>query len=335
MLTSIPFFGLFAISFTIERRRLINGVLLMIGLFLFLVGLLFELLEVPAVEAVLGGGAVLGAIFVLVTMVLLPVFLVINGIFMLRRERLRLGNLLSLLAGLGLLAFGPVVTLVGKGFVPRPLEVVIVCVGIVVGYLCLAFSCYVLYSVVYGRVPHRAGVDFVVVLGSRLIGSTVPPLLASRLDRARKTYESEQAKQADGTPMIVTSGGQGGDEAVPEARAMADYLLAAGVPDDRLLVEDRSTTTRENLLYSKEIMAGRDRDYRCVLVTNNFHAFRTALLARKLGVNGQVIGSRTAWYYLPSATIREFIGILRDNLPVNAAICVVLAVAYPAALLFG
>ena len=89
MLTSIPFFGLFAISFAIERRRLFNGVLLMIGLFLFLVGLLFELIELPAVEAVVDGGAVLAAVFLLTTMVLLPVFLVIDGIVILRRERRR------------------------------------------------------------------------------------------------------------------------------------------------------------------------------------------------------------------------------------------------------
>jgi uncharacterized SAM-binding protein YcdF (DUF218 family) len=323
MVTSIPFFGLFVVGFVTERRRLLNGVPLLIGLFLFLVGLLFELIEVPAIDAVLGGGVVVAAGFLFFVLVLLPGFLIANGILMWRRERRRLGNLLSLLAGLGLLGFTPVVTLVGKGLLPRPVEVVIGASALVFCYLCLAFTCYLLYSIVYGRVPPRPGVGFVVVLGSRLVGSAVPPLLASRLDRARTAYVAEERH-----PVVITSGGQGADEDVPEARAMADYLISAGIPADRVLMEDRSTTTRQNLTYSKEIMRTHDPDYRCVLVTNNFHAFRTALLARRLGVNGQVLGSRTALYYLPSATIREFIGILRDNWKVNAIICALLVAAY-------
>ncbi len=57
------------------------------------------------------------------------------------------------------------------------------------------------------------------------------------------------------------------------------------------------------------------------MVTNNFHTLRTALMARRLKVNGQVIGSHTALYYLPSATIREFAGFLRDHRISNGIFC--------------
>ncbi|MFI5647976.1 hypothetical protein ACIA8Q_25575, partial [Kitasatospora sp. NPDC051705] len=65
--------------------------------------------------------------------------------------------------------------------------------------------------------------------------------------------------------------------------------------------------------------------YHCVVVTNNFHAFRAALTARKTGVNGHVFGSPTAAYYWPSATIREFAAVFLAHKLVNFGICGLLA----------
>jgi len=120
---------------------------------------------------------------------------------------------------------------------------------------------------------------------------------------------------------VVTSGGQGPDEDLPESHAMAGYLVENGVPRERILLEDRSRTTFENLTFSAEIMKERKADYRCTVVTNNFHVLRAALIARRAKVNGQVIGSPTAWYFWPSATIREFVAILVDHKIKNLVIC--------------
>lgn len=329
LVTSAAFFLAFAISFMIERRRLVNGVLLMIALFCLFIGLLFELMKIPAIDDAITSYLVT-ILIAFAILVLLPGFLVVNGLLMLRREGLRFGNLLSLLAGLGIFAFVPLMILIGK-LRNEALEVAFVSVSIVLVYLSLAFVCFLLSSIAYASAPRRVRADFIVVLGSRLIRSAVPPLLASRLNRARKIFDAETAK--GGEPMIITSGGQGGDEEMPEARAMADYLIEAGAPADRILIEDRSTTTEENLRYSKEIMADRQPSHRCLVVTNNFHAFRTALLTRRLRVDGQVIGSRTALYYVPSATIREFVGVLRDHWKLNATVCVLLAAISPVLLL--
>ncbi|RJQ77453.1 YdcF family protein [Amycolatopsis panacis] len=325
VLVSVPFFLAFVILFRLERRRLINGVPLVLGLLLLGMGVTSMLQDIPGMHEVINGTTA-GIAVLLVVFLVLPLFLVCNGFLMLRREGRRLGNLLSLLAGLALFAFAPLLISVGKGANPVWLETTITAVGVPIGYLSGLFTVYVLYSLVYGLVPHRTGVDFIVVHGSRLIRAKVPPLLASRLDRARRVYDSENAR--GGRPILITSGGQGPDEELAEARAMADYLLEAGVPQDRVLLEDRSTTTEQNLRYSKEIMAGLKPDYRSVLVTNNFHAFRTALISRRARVNGQVLGSHTAWYYLPSATIREFVGILRDYAILNGVIIVALVATY-------
>lgn len=101
---------------------------------------------------------------------------------------------------------------------------------------------------------------------------------------------------------------------------MADYLVEHGVPADQVLREDRSTSTFENLTFSNEIMAAQNPDYRCLIVTNNYHAMRAAFTARKAKVNGQVLGSPTAAYFWPSATIREFLAILADHKWINGII---------------
>ncbi|MFD8500968.1 YdcF family protein [Amycolatopsis sp. NPDC059657] len=324
IVTSIPFLLAFALCFAAERRRLVNGVLLLIGLLLLTFGLLDVLSRLPGGHDLVA--TLVPAVFMLTLFGALPAFLLANGMLMFRREGRRLGNLLSLLAGLAIPVCMMATLAVGKQLVPGWVAKVITTAGIVVGYLSLAFVTYLLYSVVYVHVRRRSTVDYIVVHGSRLIRSKVPPLLASRLDRARRIFDEQTANGT--SPMIITSGGQGGDEELPEARAMADYLIEAGVPADHILLEDRSTTTRENLIFSKEIMTARDPRYRSVLVTNNFHAFRTALLAREIKLNGEVVGSRTAWYYIPSASIREFAAILRDHWIFNAVVVAALVLAY-------
>ncbi|WP_045563682.1 YdcF family protein, partial [Streptomyces sp. FxanaA7] len=198
-------------------------------------------------------------------------------------------------------------------------------VGFVLGYVSLLFVCFLLYSFVYGRIPHRHSVDFVVVLGSGLIGgSRVPPLLAGRLNRGRAAFDAERAKGQE--TMLLTSGGQGPDEDLPEARAMADYLIASGVPADRIIIEDKSRTTQENLRFSKALMQDRKTDYRALVVTNNFHVMRAAQVARKEKVEAQVIGAPTARYFWPSATIREFMAVFLSHRVLNFTICALLAV---------
>jgi uncharacterized SAM-binding protein YcdF (DUF218 family) len=133
--------------------------------------------------------------------------------------------------------------------------------------------------------------------------------------------------------VLIVSGGQGGDERMPEAEAMAAYLAGRGFPAGSLAREDRSRTTEENLAFSKVIMdAARPagpagRGPRCVIVTSSYHVFRTAIIARKAGIRGQVTGARTAGYYWPSAMLREFAAVFLRYRVVNIGICCLLALA--------
>jgi uncharacterized SAM-binding protein YcdF (DUF218 family) len=242
---------------------------------------------------------------------------------MLRKEGRTAANLLSLACGVGII--GLVLLLVVAVVARRHALVALAAAAVlVVCYLAFLFFCYLTYGFVYRRMPIRRAADFVVVLGAGLIGGQrVSPLLASRLERGRSVYES---LDRDNGPMLIVSGGKGSDERLSEAEAMANYLVESGFPSDRILKEDRSRTTEENLLYSAALMReARPDGYRCVVVTNDFHSYRAALIARDLGVPAQVAGSPTAAYFLPSATIREFIAVFVRYWKVNLPICAFLA----------
>ena len=113
---------------------------------------------------------------------------------------------------------------------------------------------------------------------------------------------------------------------------MRDYLLDKGVPGDAILMEDKSTTTWENLRYSLAVInadwatgPSDDRtstandgmpagDFTTAVVTSDFHVFRCAEYAHNLGIKADGIGSHTKGWYWPTAFIREFIAITKAHL---------------------
>ncbi|MFE2106607.1 YdcF family protein [Kitasatospora sp. NPDC059463] len=309
--------------FRADRRRLGNGVLLGSCTLLLLLGALVELGRFPHPL----GRAVTSGVVVAVPLSAAAVagFLLLNGVRTVRREGARPANLLALLAGsavLGALGLLAATAVTENG----PFRALATAVLLVAGYLSFLLACFVGYAVLYHRVVARRTVDFVVVLGAGLTdGSTVPPLLAARLERALALFRRQAARGR--APVLLVSGGKGSDERVPEAEAMADYLMARGVPDGLVVQERSSTNTRENLEFSRALMERLRPGYRCVIVTNDFHALRAAITARRAGVRGEAVGAPTAAYYRPGAALREFAAVLTTYPATNLAVCAVLVAA--------
>ncbi|MEV0254133.1 YdcF family protein [Streptomyces sp. NPDC050732] len=300
-----------------ERRRFGNAVLLGLAALCGLAAWMYELVSSGSTSGrvVAASLLALGGLGILVLVCLL----FLNGLRMVRREGRSPTNLLSLMGALCIVAVVALVVTAAVLRTPVMIGVGVAALGIAC-YISFLFLSFVVYAFLYGRLRIRRKAGFVVVLGSGLIGgSTVPPLLASRLVRAQEVHAL--LSKRGGAPVLITSGGQGPDEDVPESHAMADFLTERGFPADLIEREDRSTTTEENLRFSKAIMEKSDPDYRCVVVTNNYHAFRAALTARRLGVRGQVVGSTTAAYFWPNATIREFAAVLVAYKRTNLAMC--------------
>ena len=120
----------------------------------------------------------------------------------------------------------------------------------------------------------------IVVLGAGLNGNEVSGTLRRRLDAALAF-----AGQNPDLPIVVT-GGQGQGELRTEASAMKEYLINKGVPADRILLEDKSTSTRENFLFAQRVLAenGYENIREVAFVTNRFHCYRASLIARRTGL---------------------------------------------------
>ena len=156
------------------------------------------------------------------------------------------------------------------------------------------------------------GLDYIVVLGARVNGSTPSGALRNRIQVAAEYLA------ANPEAIAVLSGGQGADEDLSEARCMYDHLVAAGVNPARLILEDRSTDTSENLRFSRVLIP---ENASVGLVTNNFHIFRALALARGLGWQGvQGIPVATTAFSIPHHYMREFVGVVYDGLRGNLAL---------------
>lgn len=249
--------------------------------------------------------------------VVLAGFLIANGVTMLRREGRSLGNLLSLVAGLALLAL-PVAAFA----LVLTLNTVAIGVAALMFLLCsyfgVVFVVFLSYAAVYGKMRHSITPSAVVILGSQIINGKVPPLLRSRLDKGLEVYREVPSESA---PLLIPSGGQGADESRSEGAAMAEYLVHAGAPDAHVAAEERAVNTAQNLQFSAAVARDHGRTGPLVVVTNNYHVLRAALLSRKLGIDAQVVGSPTAGYFLPSAFLREFVAILQEHKRLHALMC--------------
>lgn len=146
--------------------------------------------------------------------------------------------------------------------------------------------------------------NMVVVLGCQLWGEEPSPMLKKRLDKAYDLL----VKYPD-VPVVVT-GGQGDDEVISEGEGMKRYLMKRGIAEDRIIVEDKSTSTFENIRNAFEITdrMGLSRDI--TIATSEYHVYRASLMAKQQGA-GEVTSapSFTDINLLPVYWVREWLGI--------------------------
>jgi len=151
--------------------------------------------------------------------------------------------------------------------------------------------------------------DALIVLGAAIRGEVPSYPLYTRLEAA-VDYHARNPEA-----MIVVSGGQGFQETISEALAMERYLLRRGVSPDRIIREDRATSTFENFKYSKELLdVFFDNAYTIAFVTSDFHVFRAARTARALRLVATHRQAPILWYTVPANVLRECAAIARNFL---------------------
>ena len=147
--------------------------------------------------------------------------------------------------------------------------------------------------------------DVVIVLGAGLNGEAVGSHLARRLTAAVDYLEQNP------NAMVIVCGGLGAAQTITEAEAMTRYLIAHGIAAERIIQEDMSTTTHENLVFAQEILAQYfPGGFRAVLITNDFHIFRATAMARDIGLDVVPLGARTPIFTIGVNYLREMLAIV-------------------------
>lgn len=184
---------------------------------------------------------------------------------------------------------------------------------IAITFFCLGL---VLFGTVEGMILTQfhaspsPGADYVIILGAQWKPQGPSEALRRRLDIATKYLEQNP------DTVVIVSGGQGGNEPISEAAGMRQYLVDIGIDEERILMEDRSTNTMENLVFSSDLLD--KQNDRVVIVTNNFHAFRALQIAHKQGyTNAEGLAASSVVSFLPNNLLREFLGVLKDFLVGN------------------
>ena len=173
-----------------------------------------------------------------------------------------------------------------------------------------AMACLILFIAVesvivrYGNDKGSEDLDYLIVLGAQVKGRRVSLSLQQRLDEAYRYLDENPDTQ------VIGSGGQGFGEDVTEAFAMEEYLIGRGIEPSRIIKEDASTSTEENLAFSQVLMEGEAPSVG--IVTNDFHVFRAVQVAQKMGFEHvEGIGAPSMAFLYPHYLMREFFAVVK------------------------
>lgn len=179
---------------------------------------------------------------------------------------------------------------------------------------CLSFFILIEGLIIADPYLHRAELagkaDWLIVLGCRIWPDGRPTLaLSNRLDKAFEYYsENPHVK-------IIVTGGQGADEPMPEAEAMAEYLVKRGVPETSIIIEPWSTSTMENFRFSRALLPpDLEEPIKAVFVTSDFHVLRARILAKRNGFDAYAIPAPTPSVILINSYLREFFAFMKSML---------------------
>ena len=141
----------------------------------------------------------------------------------------------------------------------------------------------------YGKTDEKAPSDVAIVLGAAVWDGEVSPVYRERINHAISLYE-------DGfVDYIILTGGFGEGSYKSDSQVAKEYALSQGIPEERLLIEEKSTITEENLEFSKEVMEENDLET-AIIVSDPLHMKRAMLMAEDYGINAVSSPTTTSMY---------------------------------------
>lgn len=223
-------------------------------------------------------------------------------------------NYVWLLGGLFFLGLALIISFSKKGFdfLPKPLLYLI---EFLVLTGCLLFI-FVEGLIIRQRLKSPTEeADYLIVLGAKVNGTTPSKILKYRIEKAAEYLE------AHADTKVIVSGGKGADEGISEAEAMYNGLLERGIAKERIILESQSTSTKENLDFSKSLLEAKGvnlNEQNILVVTTDFHVLRAVQIAEKTGFqNVEGLAAKSVWYLIPTNYVREFLAVVKDKLMGN------------------
>lgn len=258
------------------------------------------------------------AMLTLPCIVVLAFYSIITNIVLIKKERFNYNNLLGIILGLfalfgiwgiQVLYFVLAKLLLGSDiqFIKYTLDI---CINAMLSYFYTLIIATLYCNIKAARHIPKYNKDFIIILGAKIKDDgTLTPLLKARVDKAldfgNKQYEITKKKI-----VYVPSGGKGSDEVISEAEAIKNYLIEKGVKEKQIIIEDKSTSTIENMKFSKNKIDNINKNAMIGFATTNYHVFRSGVIANNQGIECEGMGSKTKWYFYTNALIREFIANL-------------------------
>ena len=232
---------------------------------------------------------------------IIGIFLFVDGTFFAFYSNFNIGTILTIAMGAFLIVCGICLKKI-LAVQKRGLKIL---QTVIAAGLCIAvvFSVFLFIYGINDTVTYDE--DVLIVLGAGVNGETPTEPLAARLDAAVEYME----KNPDAA--IIVTGGQGPQEDITEAEAMARHLIANGIPEEEILREEKSTSTSENFKLSKQILDDNIGSYSAAVITNEFHIYRAKRLAELAGLEVTTLHAPTPWYSAPAMYIREWLAVIK------------------------
>lgn len=192
-----------------------------------------------------------------------------------------------------------------RGFerIPKP---VLIIIEIIILAACFLFVAVEGMMVAQSRKRPECEADYLVVLGAKVNGTRPSLILKYRIEKAAWYLERHPHTK------VVVSGGKGIDEGISEAEAMKNGLVKLGISEERIYMEDTSTSTKENLEFSKDYLD--TVNHNVIIVTTDFHLLRAVKIAEKAGYQKvEGLAAKSVWYLIPTNYVREFLALVKDK----------------------
>lgn len=302
----------FFVSYRQNKIRLLNGFLFLVAFFSTLIGIVALLLSLhnPTIRQVVIDILVILMVPIIVLYACQGTLFLWNAFIVWHKESHSLANMLTLIIGLFIVTLPFFKRQISYWLPAKVSDYLLTFLSLFLFYLVACFACFITSALIYSTYRPKKNKDYLIVLGSGLInGDQVPPLLAARIDKGIEFFNQQKASFSH-PPLFICSGGQGGDEKLPEGLAMKNYAVEHGIDPKYAVAEEKSKNTIENMKFSERIIQKLGLDiHNGIFVTSDYHVFRAGVYARQAGLDIDGIGAKTSKFFIPNAVIREYVAM--------------------------